>query len=992
MKGGTPSHTEIFRFAMPHARVWGIVALLILYSVMVAEQAIGQPYGDASALLISNPERVQYPINKKASDKFDSTFLKHRSNSFTASPRKSLIGEGDTDTGRQLRKMSNASNVVFSEVLFRENRSGEWIELYNPTGQTIDLEGFEIEDSGVSIYFSKGYVMAPGSFFTIVKRSDRSDFEKVHGIQADFYTGGLENLNDRKGRVRLFNPDGKEIDMVAWDKSGYRDFNVGRGNSIIRVNPNIDTDTDNDWDKGAPEGEPGTQASANQSPVVSINGPYSGLAGQPVAFSSAGTSDPDGTIASYLWEFGDGETSISSNPNHSYASPGTYTVELTVTDNEGAQTTETTTVQVISNTLQWSGSENSDWENAGNWEGGAAPGTTPLKNIEIQSSGNNPVLESLLNISGVSLIIADGSDLTISSSGSLVIENDGIISTEASASLTLNYGSAYINKSVSDPFLVIERKITGSKGWRMISSPFALTFEDIFGGAFVTQGFTGSDYPELQPNLLSWDETDEGTTLQGWRTPGAITDIKPSGSGYFHYVFDGAGRPGSDLFYSDALPITTRLSGIEPNTSSGYTFGNLTFTPRDTEEQSGETDTVFIERNVADQGWNLIGNPTASTIDWDAPGWTKENISETIYVWDPNANGGAGDYLVWNGLNGNLQSGKISPLQAFWVKATGPSPVLSFDNEAKSVSGVFRGKDEPFINASNPDIPFIKFTLSASGYKKEIWLSFSDDGKWGYDKWDAYELQPMGEDWMSFYTSAIGNRSPGKVINHLPETLDEDPVFLNLILGLYENYQPGNSLFSLSWERSMSWPENLYVYLQDHETGSKYLIHSEADSIRFNHRSANLPELVAEKSGMRLNNALSLPSPGIVYSGDPDCDVKNCENSSIVGKSAGQRFSIQISRSSSDEYMPLEAELMQNYPNPFNPTTNLSFTLPEESEIKLQIFDLLGRKIATVADGVYRAGSHRFTWQAGSVSSGVYIYRLTVNGRAALTRKMTLLK
>src|SRR6056297_1003396 len=650
MSGGTPSHTEISRFAKPHARVWGIVVLLIFCSVLDVEQVIGQfsgvRNGEVSSFSISHSEVSLNPFNKKATGAPGVSFLKKSDKSISVSGRVNLFDEAELETGRQKRMMSNADHVVFSEVLFRENRSGEWIELYNPTSQTIDLEGFEIEDDGVSIYFSEGFSIAAGSFFTIVKRSDRSGFERVHGIQADLYTGGLENLNDKKGRVRLFDPDGNEVDRVAWDKSGYRDFNVGRGNSIIRVNPNIDTDTDDDWDQGSPEGEPGTQAFANQPPVVFINGPYSGLAGQPVAFSSAGTNDPDGNIASYLWEFGDGETSISSNPNHSYASPGTYTVELTVTDNEGAQTTETTTVQVISNTFTWSGSENSDWENAGNWEGGAAPGTTPLKNIEIQSSGNNPVLESLLNISGVSLIIADGSDLTISSSGSLVIENDGIISTEASASLTLNYGSAYINKSVSDPFLVIERKITGSKGWRMISSPFALTFEDIFGGAFVTQGFTGSDYPELQPNLLSWDETDEGTTLQGWRTPGAITDIKPSGSGYFHYVFDGAGRPGSDLFYSDALPITTRLSGIEPNTSSGYTFGNLTFTPRDTEEQSGETDTVFIERNVADQGWNLIGNPTASTIDWDAPGWTKENISETIYVWDPNANGGAGDYLV----------------------------------------------------------------------------------------------------------------------------------------------------------------------------------------------------------------------------------------------------------------------------------------------------------------------------------------------------------
>jgi len=84
----------------------------------------------------------------------------------------------------------------------------------------------------------------------------------------------------------------------------------------------------------------------NQSPIVKINGPYTGTTGSAIAFSSEGSSDPDGTIASYLWDFGDGATDTSANPIHAYSKAGTYTVKLTIIDDKGAKSTESTTVTV----------------------------------------------------------------------------------------------------------------------------------------------------------------------------------------------------------------------------------------------------------------------------------------------------------------------------------------------------------------------------------------------------------------------------------------------------------------------------------------------------------------------------------------------------------------------------------------------------------------------------------------------------------------------
>ena len=84
----------------------------------------------------------------------------------------------------------------------------------------------------------------------------------------------------------------------------------------------------------------------NESPTASINGPYSGTANSSVAFSSAGSIDPDGSIVSYAWTFGDGNSSVSANPQHVYASAGNYTVSLTVTDDQGASHSASTTASI----------------------------------------------------------------------------------------------------------------------------------------------------------------------------------------------------------------------------------------------------------------------------------------------------------------------------------------------------------------------------------------------------------------------------------------------------------------------------------------------------------------------------------------------------------------------------------------------------------------------------------------------------------------------
>jgi hypothetical protein len=91
--------------------------------------------------------------------------------------------------------------------------------------------------------------------------------------------------------------------------------------------------------------------------------------------------------------------------------------------------------------------------------------------------------------------------------------------------------------------------------------------------------------------------------------------------------------------------------------------------------------------------------------------------------------------------------------------------------------------------------------------------------------------------------------------------------------------------------------------------------------------------------------------------------------------------------------------LSQNCPNPFNPTTTISFSLPQRSFVSLKVFDVMGRGISTIAWEKLSPGSYARQWNASSLASGVYFYRLVANaissgeaGSFAQTKKLLLLK
>lgn len=91
------------------------------------------------------------------------------------------------------------------------------------------------------------------------------------------------------------------------------------------------------------------------------------------------------------------------------------------------------------------------------------------------------------------------------------------------------------------------------------------------------------------------------------------------------------------------------------------------------------------------------------------------------------------------------------------------------------------------------------------------------------------------------------------------------------------------------------------------------------------------------------------------------------------------------------DMIPDKYELSQNFPNPFNPSTTVRFALPKQTLLKINLYNVLGEQVATVAEGMFESGYHKVTFNASNLPSGTYIYRFESNDFIEV-KKMMLLK
>ncbi|MGH7449809.1 MAG: T9SS type A sorting domain-containing protein, partial [bacterium] len=124
--------------------------------------------------------------------------------------------------------------------------------------------------------------------------------------------------------------------------------------------------------------------------------------------------------------------------------------------------------------------------------------------------------------------------------------------------------------------------------------------------------------------------------------------------------------------------------------------------------------------------------------------------------------------------------------------------------------------------------------------------------------------------------------------------------------------------------------------------------------------------------------ALAINSPGRLFAGTSGSGVfRSIASTTRVNETAVNA--------------PTAFLLEQNYPNPFNPSTVIRFSLPREAFVRLKVINLQGEEVATLVNGVRRAGGHTAVFEPKNLSSGIYFYVLQ-SGEARLTRRILFLK
>ena len=667
----------------------------------------------------------------------------------------------------------------------------------------------------------------------------------------------------------------------------------------------------------------------------------------------------------------------------------------------------------------WTGAISSDWFDLSNWNPAVIPSAysrilipegvpnMPVISNNNSGSGTNPPPPPSGGGSGggnnqsnnfqtdvirhANSKLENSTSLTIENGVAFTFSETAQIETVGTAKIIVHASASYVNLSADNPYLETSFQLSGNKGWRLLSSPFDVSYNSFFSAPLVTQGYSGSTFPSLQPNLFWWDESEAGTTLQSWRMPGNGTSNILTGQGLIYFVFNGAGRPDSETeFYTDVLPISNTISGYEPQLfGSSYSWNGsnapLTFTNRPTTQTPSPNDTIFLDILEADAGWNLIANPTASPLNWDSPsGWTKTNLDNTIYIWDPASNSSNGEYLFWNGTTGTLGDGIIRPFEAFWVHANNSNPLLEFNNNAKT-SLITNTHFKETIATNQYDI---SLTLSGNEMQANIFLSLDENARLGTDVKDAFFLQPLSDDFLMFYMYPSHNQAIPLVINHLPLNSDESMI-IPLFAGI--NAQNiSNNTFLLNWNLPENMPSDYNIVLMDHHKQT-------AVSMIFEQQYSFEMDLQPQS---KLSNA-SLILPAVSHPRFSRNPITNNDNASLKQTEElfpipeeSNRFSIVIEAGPAVKYptyLNKIAILLNPYPNPCKQNVQIRWQVPENnSQIEISAFNQLGQKIATIAKGSFSAGNHTSSLQIPEKTKGLIYIQLISDNNISVKKLITL--
>jgi PKD repeat protein len=390
--------TQLMKFRIPNGTVIPAGGFVVFYeSDFNSNPGISPSFaidgaGDQVYLSSADPNRdLTGHVVGMTFDAFDSEISFGRVITSVGSDTSPLVtrtfGADDPADVTEFRSGSGLPNgdplvgpVVIHEIHYHPKAGGdEFIEIYNLTGETIDLYGTDSlggdvdrgwrirgisNSSGAdSFEFPEGASLGPNGLALVVSTSPAA-FRFRHGIADGVpifgpFGGALANDGESVRLMRPAPPDAGEVPYNLVDRVVYGDTLPwpseadGDGSSLERrVAADYGNDPEN-WGASNPvDGTPGLANSVgpplpNQPPLATFTvQPSTGDAPLEVAVDASESEDPDGVIVNYDWDFGDDGRGSGREISHVYANVGKYTVRLTVRDNDGAQTSSSRTVTV----------------------------------------------------------------------------------------------------------------------------------------------------------------------------------------------------------------------------------------------------------------------------------------------------------------------------------------------------------------------------------------------------------------------------------------------------------------------------------------------------------------------------------------------------------------------------------------------------------------------------------------------------------------------
>lgn len=482
-----------------------------------------------------------------------------------------------------------------------------------------------------------------------------------------------------------------------------------------------------------------------------------------------------------------------------------------------------------------------------------------------------------------------------------------------------------------------------NSGYRLLAAPVETTVGALLYPLW-TQGSPGADAPDGPPSVFLYDGT-------SYVPVDDFTRSLTPGEGLLVYVFE-KDDPADES--SRNWPKVLQAAGQIPE---------------------GAIDLGL--QNTSGGAFNLIGNPFSTPVALS--GFTRSNVQNQVFVFDHNFNGAfgpgesgsaGGGWRSWNGVAGSLDKGHIAPFQSFFVRideGVQNAPSLQIPESARVSSGELY--DAPETGAA------LQIAGRINGRQVgEFWLSFSENSSSGSDVELLYPLEP--ESFLALFTESADRALNTKHFPLAPTTPLELPLFI-------EAWQPdaeAGRYVSMGGEVELIWPqqnlpESWSITLHDRHTGQSVdLRESEAYGFRLEPAGADEPSTL---SSANLHEAPRVQPVGIE-------------------KKATARFMLEITPATTHEggaqaTVPETFSLHQNYPNPFNPGTRIEYELADRADVRLDVFNIQGQRVATLVNKQQGAGRHSTYFDASRLASGVYLYRLQ-SGNLSQVRRMTLVR